>query len=495
MEDVDSESPERQEPPLEQRQGIPASENQLGSRISLRENYVDDGAAFSLTARVQGVPTPEILWYRSGKRLKSTMSAKMTSLDDSYSLYIAEARVEKDAGEYKCVASNVAGKTGHSCTVHVKKNVFVDFLKDTEADEESDVVFKCVTKEGTNVTWYHDDEPIVASKDVVFQPKDKVQLLILRNVTKAHSGTYRCSFDNQNTECDLWVHEPLPEFLRKLGDREVMKREPVTFVVELSPETAKVTWRKDGEPLDVASDRYEFSSEGKERRYIIRSVSIHHEGKYTCSLGGQECTAKLGRHRAAARDPFVAQGRHGAQWRSGLLRDRANQGRRSRKLVPRHHRDSVLRARPAGHRRQTPTPHGLRLYRRRRQRVLNTSTKESISPDQAVNPFPCQRTLVSFSRCNIPDDQFRQLGFFWEKNGSVALKNFSTLPRTWMIFSSLEMLDCAGLQMRFSSEGGHRCSRFCIQSGMPLVGKSSPNVVLVVFFCLNVGDPQFCLTN
>ena len=102
---------------------------------------------------------------------------------------------------------------------------------------------------------------------------------------------------------------------------------------------------------------------------------------------------------------------------------------------------------------------------------------------------------VSFSRCNIPDDQFRQLGFFWEKNGSVALKNFSTLPRTWMIFSSLEMLDCAGLQMRFSSEGGHRCSRFCIQSGMPLVGKSSPNVVLVVFFCLNVGDPQFCLTN
>ena len=99
MEDVDSESPERQEPPLEQRQGIPASENQLGSRISLRENYVDDGATFSLTARVQGVPTPEILWYRSGKRLKSTMSAKMTSLDDSYSLYIAEARVEKDAGE------------------------------------------------------------------------------------------------------------------------------------------------------------------------------------------------------------------------------------------------------------------------------------------------------------------------------------------------------------------------------------------------------------
>ena len=187
----------------------------------------------------------------------------------------------------------MAGKTGHSCTVHVKKNVFVDFLKDTEADEESDVVFKCVTKEGTNVTWYHDDEPIVASKDVVFQPKDKVQILILRNVTKAHSGTYRCSFDNQNTECNLWVHEPLPEFVRKLGAREVKEREPVTFVVEVSPETAKVTWHKDGEPLDVASDRYEFSSEGKERRCVIRSVSIHDEGEYTCSLGEQECTAEL----------------------------------------------------------------------------------------------------------------------------------------------------------------------------------------------------------
>ena len=111
--------------------------------------------------------------------------------------------------------------------------------------------------------------------------------------TKSLSGTYRCTFENQVTECNLWVHEPLPEFVKKISDLEVKEREPATFVVEVSSETAQVTWHKDGEPLDVGSDRFEFLSEGKERRIIIKNVSIHDEGEYTCSLGEQECTAEM----------------------------------------------------------------------------------------------------------------------------------------------------------------------------------------------------------
>ena len=111
--------------------------------------------------------------------------------------------------------------------------------------------------------------------------------------TQSLSGTYRCTFENQVTECNLWVHEPLPELVKKISNLEVKEREPATFVVEVSSETAQVTWHKDGEPLDVGSDRFEFLSEGKERRIIIKNVSIHDEGEYTCSFGEQECTAEM----------------------------------------------------------------------------------------------------------------------------------------------------------------------------------------------------------
>ena len=257
---------------------------------------VDDGLAVTLTVDVDGQPVPEVVWYRNGKRIKSTKSARVTSTGQTHTLHLAEARVDRDAGEYKCVASNAAGKTAHSCSVHVNKNVFVELLRDAEADEESDVLLKCVTKEATKVVWWHDDEPLNASAQVVVQTRDKVHTVMLRNVAKSQSGTYRCTFDgSQATECNVWVHEPLAEFVRKLADVEVNERQQAVFSVQVSVESAAVTWHRDGEPIDAAAadDRYQLVSRALERQLVIRSASIHDEGEYTCSLGEHECTAEL----------------------------------------------------------------------------------------------------------------------------------------------------------------------------------------------------------
>jgi len=36
-----------------------------------------------------------------------------------------------------------------------------------------------------------------------------------------------------------------------------------------------------------------FEKEGHTRKLVIRSISVHDDGEYTCSLGDQECTAEV----------------------------------------------------------------------------------------------------------------------------------------------------------------------------------------------------------
>ena len=261
----------------------------------LKDVLLDQGATLTLSSKISGQST-EVAWYRNGKRLKASKTIKMTCTKENnyfiYTLEITDTDTDKDSGEYKCFASNASGKISQSCNVTVRQNVFVEMIKDTEADDESDVVFKCVTKYPTPVEWFHDGAPLTPSKSVIIQTSDREHKLILRNVSKASSGSYCCAFDDQSTACSLRIQEPLPEFTRKLSDLEVKERESPMFSVEVSIETAQVTWHKDGERLESA-DRYEFITKGHERFLIIRSATVHDEGEYTCSLGEQECTAEL----------------------------------------------------------------------------------------------------------------------------------------------------------------------------------------------------------
>lgn len=44
---------------------------------------------------------------------------------------------------------------------------------------------------------------------------------------------------------------------------------------------------------DGLKDKVFFEKEGQTRKLIIRSISVHDDGEYTCSLGDQECTAEI----------------------------------------------------------------------------------------------------------------------------------------------------------------------------------------------------------
>jgi len=44
---------------------------------------------------------------------------------------------------------------------------------------------------------------------------------------------------------------------------------------------------------DGMNNKVFFEKEGQTRKLIIRSISVHDDGEYTCSLGEQECTAEI----------------------------------------------------------------------------------------------------------------------------------------------------------------------------------------------------------
>lgn len=251
-----------------------------------------------LTLKTSVSAPAEVAWYRNGKRLKAGKTLKITSDGLVHVLRVSNASWEKETGEYKCVASQAGQKVSQTCRVTVEKNVFVDQLEDTQVDAGTDAVLICRTKEPVSVVWYHNDELLSAELAGPVRPfsQDREHRLNLHRVVVSQTGRYRCTFQNETTDCVLTVRaEPVHQFVTKMSDLEIKERQEAVFSVEVSDDSARVTWHKDGEPLDQSktAERYQLIEEGRRRSFIIRSVSLHDEGEYTCSLGEHECTAEL----------------------------------------------------------------------------------------------------------------------------------------------------------------------------------------------------------
>jgi hypothetical protein len=69
-----------------------------------------------LACPAKGTPNPRIKWYHDGKLITGNDLAKRVLPDGSLLIENAEAR---DAGQYTCVADNVAGNTSNTVDVKV----------------------------------------------------------------------------------------------------------------------------------------------------------------------------------------------------------------------------------------------------------------------------------------------------------------------------------------------------------------------------------------
>lgn len=260
------------------------------------EQNVPQRGTIKLTAAVSGNPVPEIVWLQNNKPLLPSDRVKLSYDGENIEMVILEANSATDSGDYKCVASNPLGKVSHGARVIVEVDdvIFTKKLKQTIAIEESQTLtLECETSHYVSTKWYHNDKELTGMDHRVVVQQDKVHKLIIKDTAIRDAGAYKCTIKGHETKTTIEVLERKPEFVRFLQDYEAKELESAILEVELSTENAEIVWLKDSEELKEIKNKIKFVKEGKIRKLIIRSTSVHDEGEYTCVLNDQECSAEV----------------------------------------------------------------------------------------------------------------------------------------------------------------------------------------------------------
>lgn len=249
-----------------------------------------------LKARVAGNPTPDILWLRNNKPLPPCERVQSEFDGEHITLTIQCADSEIDSGDYKCIASNIVGKASHGAkvTVDVDKVVFTKQLHKTyNVEENKSTTLECETSHSVPTKWYHNKKELSGMDHRVIVHEGRTHKLIVRNASFGDAGDYTCEVKDQITNSELKVIEAKPEFVRKLEDIETNEQETVILEVEITSETATVSWYKDGEEIKPKDGKIETIKNGKVHQLVVHDASVYDEGEYICVLADQECSGDV----------------------------------------------------------------------------------------------------------------------------------------------------------------------------------------------------------
>lgn len=260
------------------------------------ELNVKQGATIRLPARVSGNPVPEITWLYNNRPLPTSDRVRQAYDGELLELVITKADSSIDSGDYKCVASNPIGKVSHGARVivEVEDVTFTKTLRANISIEESQTLtLECETSHYVSTKWFHNDKELTGMDHRVVVQENKVHKLLIKNTAIRDAGAYKCTIKGHETRTTVEVLERKPEFVRFLQDYEAKELEAAVLEVELTSETAEVVWLKDSQPLQELKNKVKFLRDGKIRKLIIRSTSVHDEGEYTCVMNDMECSAEV----------------------------------------------------------------------------------------------------------------------------------------------------------------------------------------------------------
>lgn len=249
-----------------------------------------------LTAVVTGNPVPDITWLRNNKPLLPSDRINPEFDGENLTLTILNADSETDSGDYKCIASNVVGKASHGAkvTIDVDKVKFTKTLHKTYTVEENrTTTLECETSHSIPTKWFHKDKELSGMDHRIIVHEARVHKLVIRSTSYEDAGSYKCVIKDQVTDTELKVTEAKPEFVRKLEDLESNEQETVVLEVEITSETATVSWYKDGDEIKPKEGKSEMVKKGKVHQLVVHDVTVYDEGEYTCVLADQECSGDV----------------------------------------------------------------------------------------------------------------------------------------------------------------------------------------------------------
>lgn len=233
----------------------------------------------SLLCETEGSPPPDITWHKDGHALTESIRQRILN---SGALQIAFAQPD-DAGQYTCMAANMAGSSSVSSTltVHVPPRIQSTEVHFT-VNENSQAVLPCVA-DGipTPAIHWEKDGVLIANLlgKYTAQPYGE---LILENVVLEDSGTYTCVANNAAGEdtriVTLAVHT-LPTFTELPGDLSLNKGEQLRLSCKaVGIPLPKLTWTFNNNIIPAHFDSINGHSE-----LVIEKVSKEDSGTYVCT--------------------------------------------------------------------------------------------------------------------------------------------------------------------------------------------------------------------
>lgn len=167
----------------------------------LKSMQVSEGEPAQFDVRVSGNPEPNIAWFRGTQAIKNEgrFTVKTGEGDEQHSLIIDETTLD-DAGTYKCVASNEAGKATSRGELDVNEKLtapeFTDELSEAPIKfKEGDEVSLEVTirgKPAPDLQWYKDELNVRKSSNITTLVKGDKYTLLIYSAKPADSGVYKC---------------------------------------------------------------------------------------------------------------------------------------------------------------------------------------------------------------------------------------------------------------------------------------------------------------
>ncbi|XP_074642623.1 twitchin-like [Tubulanus polymorphus] len=215
-----------------------------------------------------GKPESEIKWYKDGKQL--TPSEKYIAQYDGKDAVLKIQKTEpKDAGKYKCEASNIISSVESSASLSVFVKPNIEYEKKFEGTQslKAGATFTVIVKVSglpePSVSWLFNDKSLKTSGDVKIDTKKDISTITVKNVNKSSAGRYVVTAENKvgkaAAEFNLVVRD-VPSPPRDLAVTDVQKESvtltwevpeddgglPITQYVIEKRDVKKTTWSSAG---------------------------------------------------------------------------------------------------------------------------------------------------------------------------------------------------------------------------------------------------------
>ncbi|XP_009996158.1 PREDICTED: hemicentin-1 [Chaetura pelagica] len=245
----------------------------------VKEYVVPVDQSVTLQCEAEGYPAPEVSWHKDGQQITESIRRRVLSTGGLQIVFVQPG----DAGQYTCIAANLAGSSTASVelTVHIPPKI-----RGTEAQyavtEDSQAVLSCVA-EGipTPTVKWKKDNTLLTEKGGKYQAMPDGHL-VLDSVVPEDSGSYTCIASNaagEDTHTITLVVHVLPAFTELPGDVALTKGEQLKLTCKATGiPVPKITWTFNNNIIPVQYDDVNGHSE-----LVIERVSKDDSGTYVCT--------------------------------------------------------------------------------------------------------------------------------------------------------------------------------------------------------------------